>query len=67
MIQADSDSIAIANELARALADPVSLDGTKVRVSASIGVGIWPQHGTTHVELVRSADVAMYEAKRSRE
>ncbi|MGP8008933.1 MAG: putative bifunctional diguanylate cyclase/phosphodiesterase [Acidimicrobiales bacterium] len=67
VIGADSDSIAIANELARALADPVSLDGTKVRVSASIGVGIWPQHGTTHVELVRSADVAMYEAKRSRD
>lgn len=66
VIEAESDPIVIANELARALADPVSLDGTKVRVSASIGVAIWPQHGTTHVELVRSADVAMYEAKRSR-
>jgi diguanylate cyclase (GGDEF)-like protein len=66
VIEAESDPIAIANELAKALADPVSLDGTKVRVSASIGVAIWPQHGTTHVELVRSADVAMYEAKRSR-
>jgi diguanylate cyclase (GGDEF)-like protein len=64
-IEAESDPIAIANELASALSDPVSLDGTKVRVSASIGVAIWPQHGTTHVELVRSADVAMYEAKRS--
>ena len=67
VIEAESDPIAIANELAKALADPVSLDGTKVRVSASIGVAIWPQHGTTHVELVRSADVAMYEAKRSRD
>ena len=63
----EADSIAIANELARALADPVSLDGTKVRVSASIGIAIWPQHGTTHAELVRSADVAMYEAKRRRD
>jgi len=67
VIEAESDPIAIANELARALAEPVSLDGTKVRVSASIGVAIWPQHGKTHVELVRSADVAMYEAKRSRD
>jgi len=66
VIEAESDPIAIAHELAKALTDPVSLDGTKVRVSASIGVAIWPQHGTTHVELVRSADVAMYEAKRSR-
>ena len=67
VIEAESDPIAIANELARVLAEPVSLDGTKVRVSASIGVAIWPQHGKTHVELVRSADVAMYEAKRSRD
>jgi predicted signal transduction protein with EAL and GGDEF domain len=67
VIEAESDPIKIANELARALAEPVSLDGTKVRVSASIGVAFWPQHGTTHVELVRSADVAMYEAKRSRD
>ena len=66
VIETESDPIAIANELAKALVDPVSLDGTKVRVSASIGVAIWPQHGTTHAELVRSADVAMYEAKRSR-
>ena len=66
VIGAESDPIASANELAKALADPVSVDGTKVRVSASIGVAIWPQHGTTHVELLRSADVAMYEAKRGR-
>jgi diguanylate cyclase (GGDEF)-like protein len=67
VIEAESDPITIANALARALAEPVSLDGTKVRVSASIGVAFWPQHGATHVELVRSADVAMYEAKRSRD
>ena len=65
-IGAESDPITMANELTRALVDPVSLDGTKVRVSASIGVAIWPQHGTTHAELVRSADVAMYEAKHTR-
>jgi diguanylate cyclase (GGDEF)-like protein len=67
VIGAESDPIASANELAKALSDPVSVDGTKVRVSASIGVAIWPQHGTTHVELLRSADVAMYEAKRGRD
>jgi diguanylate cyclase (GGDEF)-like protein len=66
VIEAESDPIAIANELARALVDPISVGGTNVRVGASIGVAIWPQHGATHVELVRSADVAMYEAKRSR-
>jgi diguanylate cyclase len=66
VIDAESDALAIAREMARTLEDPVSVGGTKVRVGASIGVAIWPQHGTTHVELVRSADVAMYEAKRTR-
>jgi len=66
LIEAESEGVAMANQLSRALLDPISLDGTKVRVSASIGVAIWPQHGTTHAELVRSADVAMYEAKHTR-
>jgi len=65
VVDANVDPIASANELALTLSNPVSLDGTKVRVSASVGVAIWPQHGTTHAELLRSADVAMYEAKRS--
>jgi diguanylate cyclase (GGDEF)-like protein len=65
VIDADADPTASAKELAWTLSDPVSLDGTKVRVNASVGVAIWPQHGLTHVELLRSADVAMYEAKRS--
>jgi diguanylate cyclase (GGDEF)-like protein len=53
------------NELAVALSDPVALDGVVVRVSASIGIAIYPEHGLTQVELMRSADVAMYEAKRN--
>jgi diguanylate cyclase (GGDEF)-like protein len=65
VIGADLDPTASAKELAWTLSNPVSLDGTNVRVNASIGVAIWPQHGVTHAELLRSADVAMYEAKRS--
>jgi diguanylate cyclase len=65
VIDAGVDPTDSAKEIAWTLSNPVSLDGTKVRVSASIGVAVWPQHGATHVELLRSADVAMYEAKRS--
>jgi diguanylate cyclase len=66
VIGANADPCASAVDLVRTLADPVVLDGTSVRVSASIGVAVWPQHGATHAELLRSADVAMYEAKRNR-
>jgi diguanylate cyclase (GGDEF)-like protein len=53
------------NELEAILTDPIALDGVIVRVSTSIGIAIYPDHGLTQVELMRSADVAMYEAKRT--
>ena len=36
-----------------------------VRVSASIGIALFPEHGTTTADLLRRADLAMYDAKRS--
>ena len=41
------------------------VDGQSVRVSASIGIALFPEHGTTTAELLRRADAAMYLAKRS--
>lgn len=58
------DLVELSNGLEAALADPISLDGVLVRVRVSIGIAIYPEHGMTQVELMRSADVAMYEAKR---
>lgn len=47
----------------RALNDPFSLCGQSVRVGASIGVALRPQHGRSLTELMRAADVAMYSSK----
>ena len=55
----------LGRELAGVLAAPVSLDGLRIGVSASIGIAISPDDGSTGLELLRSADVAMYVAKRS--
>jgi len=57
--------ISTAHELAATLANPISLEGVAVRVGASIGVSISPNDGLTHRDLLRTADVAMYEAKRT--
>jgi diguanylate cyclase (GGDEF)-like protein len=57
--------VGIGEELVESLTDPISLDGVTVRVSASVGIAVSPEHGTTETELLRSADVAMYEAKES--
>ena len=41
------------------------LEDEVVHVSASIGIALFPDHGTTTAELLRCADAAMYVAKRS--
>jgi diguanylate cyclase (GGDEF)-like protein len=43
--------------------DPFVLDGIRIRGSASIGLAIYPDHGTTAEELKRHADMEMYRAK----
>ncbi len=48
-----------------ALAAPFRVDGVEVRLSASVGIAIAPDHGLVADELVHAADVAMYHAKRT--
>src|SRR5262249_24823472 len=44
---------------------PFSLDGQSVALGASVGVALFPEHGSDAETLLRHADVAMYVAKRS--
>jgi diguanylate cyclase (GGDEF)-like protein len=53
----------LAERVADALAEPVTLDGLPLDVAAAIGVAIHPDHGTDHPTLLRRAEVAMYDAK----
>lgn len=55
-----------ARDLLSALAEPIALDQITVSVAASVGVARYPEDATTSGELVRRADVAMYDAKRRR-
>jgi diguanylate cyclase (GGDEF)-like protein len=47
------------------LEEPFTSDGLLLSVGASIGIALHPEHGTTPSELMKHADVAMYEAKRA--
>ena len=49
----------------RVLEAPMSLEGHVVDIRASIGVAVCPEHGDESSRLLRHADVAMYEAKRT--
>lgn len=44
---------------------PVKIGGTDVKSSASIGVAVFADHGATLDSLYKSADLALYEAKRA--
>jgi len=61
------DSIDIPAELAKdilaSLAQPFFLSSNEVTISASIGIGIYPDNGADVSALLKSADSAMYRAK----
>ncbi len=54
----------LAVRLVTALSEPIILDGQQISVGASIGVAIYPKDGTDAGELLRNADMALYQAKR---
>ena len=56
-------SSALVERVAQAFASPFAVNGQKIRVTASLGVAVAPDHGVTADELIRHADIALYEAK----
>lgn len=53
-----------AQKLLKHIQEPVSLQHREVIVNASIGIAIYPHDGKSVDELLRSSDLAMYNAKR---
>lgn len=45
------------------LQEPYALAGQEMRVTSSIGVSIFPEHGEMCDQLIKRADIAMYRAK----
>jgi diguanylate cyclase (GGDEF)-like protein/PAS domain S-box-containing protein len=54
----------VLQRLLKSLAQPFALEGSVPRVTASVGVALFPDHGDTPEHLLRAADQAMYCAKR---
>lgn len=53
----------VARKILNEFVDPIIVDGTTFYVSISIGIAISSHSRATPVELLRHADIAMYEAK----
>ena len=53
----------LSNGILAALREPVDIDGTQFRLSASLGLAVYPEDGMTEKALLKHADTAMYQAK----
>lgn len=69
VILADLGSLAAAESICRRIIEvadaPFVLAGSEAFVSVSIGLALAPAHGSTDIELMRNADLALYHAKRN--
>ncbi len=60
----EGDARYIANRISSVLRKPFKLDGFPIPLESSLGIALYPDHGTDPGILLQHADVAMYEAKR---
>ena len=59
-----AEAQAVAERILEALRrTPIPAGGQPVHVSASIGIALFPEHGTTPAEIFACADLALYRAK----
>ena len=69
-VRDEEDVTSIAEKMIKSIQAPceISVQGltTSHSVKASIGIALFPKHGATAEHLIKSADKAMYEAKRAR-
>jgi diguanylate cyclase (GGDEF)-like protein len=59
-------ALRVADKVLSALAHPFDIADVRFHVAASVGIALLPEHGRSSPELLRMADVAMYEAKNAR-
>lgn len=65
-INSDQDAIAVAQKIADAILLPFQLSIGELKIGVSIGIAIFPKDGTSVSALIKSADTAMYTAKRDK-
>lgn len=57
------NALTIAKNLLALFRDPFKIDGRELMITLSIGIAIYPDNGVNSTDLLRNADLAMYQAK----
>ena len=59
----NEDAVALATRILKAINQPYELDGHQASISASIGIARAPDDGASADELLKNADLALYQVK----
>ncbi len=55
----------VAEKARRVIQEHFEMEGLRLLIDASVGIAMYPEHGTDSSTLMRHADIAMYHAKKS--
>ena len=59
------DVVTVAAKVVQIISEPYFIEGRNLVVTTSVGVGVYPVHGEDAEALMKSADTALYAAKRA--
>lgn len=63
LLNSAQEAFDVATRVSECLRQPIRVEGISLELGASIGISLFPQHGTDIHQMLRCADVAMYYAK----
>lgn len=58
-----TDAATVSQRIIDAVSEPFVVNGSEIRIGASIGIAIFPRDGSDYQTILKSADLAMYQAK----
>ncbi len=62
-IREATDAATVSQRIIAAVSEPFEINGSKISIGASVGIAAFPQDGSDYQTILKSADMAMYQAK----
>lgn len=62
-IESAAETTLITQRIIDSLSKPIKIDSYELTVTPSVGIALYPEHGTSVHDLMKHADIAMYQAK----
>ena len=62
-LKSEADAAILAEKLLARVAEPFRVEGRSIAVTLSLGIALFPLHGSDAASLLAGADLALYEAK----